>query len=88
MSDDALKNLYRWFDRLVDMDPIEQDRQVALLQAAGDPVAVQLEGLLANHRRDEPTENPFTIREILEACERPEPFRLASDLRQLANRLK
>ncbi|MFM2093210.1 MAG: Serine/threonine-protein kinase PknL, partial [Planctomycetota bacterium] len=88
MSDDTLKNLYRWFDRLVDMDPIEQDRQVALLQAAGDPVAVQLEGLLANHRRDEPTENPFTIREILEACERPEPFRLASDLRQLATRLK
>lgn len=88
MSDETLKNLYHWFDRLVDLDPIEQDRQVALLQAAGDPVAVQLEGLLANHRRDEPTENPFTIREILEASERPEPFRLASDLRQLANRLK
>ncbi len=87
MSDPALELLYTWFDRLADLSIADQQAALEPLRAAGDPMVLQLEGLLQSHRRQDPTSSPFSVDEILDACATQSPMRLASDLRDLSQRL-
>jgi eukaryotic-like serine/threonine-protein kinase len=86
--DHSLKALYTWFDRLADLPVADQERELQSLRNAGDPLAVQLEGMLLQHRRQDPTESPFSVDEILGACEDQNALRLAVDMRELSQRLR
>lgn len=87
MADDSLKKLYEWFDRLYDLPPELQQKQLDELRSSGDSMVLELEGLLAHSRNDNSTEMPFSLHEILDACEDQGSVRLASDLRELASKL-
>lgn len=87
VADDSLKKLYEWFDRLYDLPLESQQKQLDELRSSGDSMALELEGLLAYSRNDNSTEMPFSLHEILDACEDQGSVRLASDLRELASKL-
>jgi serine/threonine protein kinase len=88
VTDSNLKTLYEWFDRLVDLPTEAQAAKLDSLRDAGDAMALPLEGLLLCHRRQDPTASPFSIDEILRSCDAPQPFRLATDLRDLSQRMQ
>lgn len=87
VADDSLKKLYEWFDRLYDLPPESQQKELDALRSSGDAMVLELEGLLAHSRDDHSTEMPFSLNEILDACEDEGSVRLATDLRELASKM-
>jgi serine/threonine protein kinase len=82
-----LHTLYLWFDRLMDQSEQEQAAELRALRETGNPLALQLEGMLLIHRQQNPTESPFTIDELLSVVEPEQPWKMASDLRELSRKL-
>jgi len=87
VADDSLKKLYEWFDRLYDLPPETQQKELDALRSSGDSMVLELEGLLAHSRNENATEMPFSLNEILDACEDQGSMRLATDLRELARKM-
>jgi serine/threonine protein kinase len=82
-----LHTLYLWFDRLMDLSEAEQAAELRALRETGNPLALQLEGMLLIHRQQNPTESPFTIDELLSVVQPEQPWKMASDLRELSRKL-
>ena len=87
VADDSLKKLYEWFDRLYDLPLESQQKELDALRSSGDSMVLELEGLLSQSRNDHSTEMPFSLNEILDACEDHDSMRLATDLRELASKM-
>jgi serine/threonine protein kinase len=88
MSDSLqLKTLYEWFDRLMDLPLEQQQAELQHLRERGDPIALQLEGMLLLHRNQNPTQSLFTIDDLVGMVESELPWKLARDLRDLSTRL-
>ena len=62
--------------------------EIQELKDVGDPIALQLESMLAYQSRHEPTESPFSASEILAACDQQSSSLLANDLHELASALR
>lgn len=82
-----LHSLYQRFDRLIDLPWEEQRRALEQLRHSGDPLALQLEGMLIYHRNQSPTESLFSVDELLDLVKTELPWKLASDLREVSRKL-
>ena len=83
-----LQSLYQRFDRLVDLPLAEQQAELQSLRKSGDPLAMQLEGMLIYHLHQSPTESLFSVEELMTAVKEELPWKIASDLRELSRRLR
>lgn len=83
-----LQVLYQRFDRLIDLPLAEQTRELDTLRRSGDPLALQLEGMLIYHQHQNPTESLFSVQELLTVVQSELPWRIAADLRELSSRLR
>jgi serine/threonine protein kinase len=83
-----LNSLYRQFDRLIDLPLAERQSELQSLRKSGDPLAMQLEGMLIYHQHQSPTESLFSVEELMTAVKEELPWKIASDLRELSRRLR
>lgn len=79
--------LYQQFDRLMDLPVDDQQAELESLRTSGDPLALQLEGMLIYHRYQNPTETLFSVDELMSVVDAELPWQIASDLRELSRRL-
>jgi serine/threonine protein kinase len=82
-----LQSLYQHFDRLIDLPLGEQQLELDALRALGDPLALQLEGMLICHRYQNPTDLLFSVEDLVDSVKTELPWKLAADLRELSHRL-
>lgn len=83
-----LHSLYQHFDRLIDLPLVAQAHELESLRRSGDPLALQLEGMLVYHQHQNPTESFFPVDEWMHVLKPELPGNLASDLRALSIRLR
>jgi len=83
-----LHSLYQQFDRLIDLPLAEQQKELLSLRKSGDPLAMQLEGMLIYQQHQSPTESLFSVEELMTVVKEELPWKIASDLRELSRRLR
>ena len=84
----SIKKLYEWFEKLIELSPEQEARELQALREQKESLVLHLECLLASARKNTSTSVAFGIEDLLDAAKQTESDDLSSDIEQLSNELR